>query len=304
RMLLEVFDEHNNDLEELVGKDFVKATLIKYKTVRKKLANYIHLRYKKKDLLIETIDYAFVAGFEHYLKTKENIEHNTAMRYIKNLKKIINLAVNKRWLNHNPFVLFKCAYKRVERQELTWEEVTVLANHDFKIKRLEEVRDIFLFCCYTGYAFVDVEKLSPEHVVKANDGVLWIKTTRTKTEIPSNVPLMPQALSIIEKYKDHIVCETDNKLLPVKSNQKMNAYLKEIADLCGITKNLTTHMARHTFATTITLEHDVPIETISKMLGHTKITTTQIYAKARERKVNNDMNALRSKLNDYILEDS
>lgn len=296
KMLLEVFDQHNADLAKLVGKDFVKATLTKYNTVRSRVSGFIRYRFQKDDIYLDQIDFAFVSGFEIYLKTECAIEHNTAMRYIKNLKKIINLAVNNKWLIHNPFNAFKCTYRKVNRDVLEWEEVEQLAAHKFKVKRLEEVRDTFLFCCFTGYAFVDVEKLSPQHIVSGKDDVLWIKTTRTKTEIDANVPLMPQAIEILDKYKDHACREVENRLLPVKSNQKMNAYLKEIADLAGITKNLTTHIARHTFATTVTLDNDVPLESVSKMLGHTKLTTTQIYAKTKDRKVNRDMHALRKRL--------
>lgn len=296
RMLLEVFDEHNADLEKLLDKDFVRATLTKYKTVRKKTAEYILWRYKKPDVYLESIDYSFVTGLEMYLKTEDKIEHNTAMRYIKNLKKIINLAVNHQWMSHNPFNLFKCTYNKVNRVELEWEEIHQLAEYNFKVKRLAEVRDTFLFCCYTGYAFVDVDKLTPQHVVTGTDGVTWIKTTRTKTAIEANVPLIPQAIEIIERYAGHDTRLIENRLLPVKSNQKMNAYLKEIGDLAGIEKVLTTHIARHTFATTVTLENDVPLETVSKMLGHTKLTTTQIYAKMKDKKVNRDMQALKARL--------
>ena len=300
RMLLEVFDEHNNKLEKLLDKDFVRATLTKYKTVRKKTAEYIQFRYKKPDLYLEAIDYSFVTGLEMYLKTEDKIEHNTAMRYIKNLKKIINLAVNNQWMSHNPFNLFKCTYNKVNRVELEWEEINQLAAYHFKVKRLAEVRDTFLFCCYTGYAFVDVDKLTPQHVVTGADGVTWIKTTRTKTAIEANVPLIPQAIEIIERYKDHDARIVENRLLPVKSNQKMNAYLKEIGDLAGIEKVLTTHIARHTFATTVTLENDVPLETVSKMLGHTKLTTTQIYAKMKDKKVNRDMHGDSVELDHYV----
>ncbi|MFA6245468.1 MAG: site-specific integrase [Mucilaginibacter sp.] len=296
RMLLEVFDEHNNDLEKLVDKDFVKATLTKYKTVRKKTAEYIQFRFKKPDVYLESIDYAFVTGLEMYLKTVDGIEHNTAMRYIKNLKKIINLAVNNQWMSHNPFNLFKCTYNKVKRVELEWEEISALAAYEFKVKRLAEVRDTFLFCCYTGYAFIDVDKLTPQHVITGADEVTWVKTTRTKTEIESNVPLIPQAIEIINRYADHNCRIVENRLLPVKSNQKMNAYLKEIGDLAGIEKVLTTHIARHTFATTVTLENDVPLETVSRMLGHTKFSTTQIYAKMKDKKVNRDMQALKARL--------
>ena len=158
------------------------------------------------------------------------------------------------------------------------------------------VKDIFLFCCYTGYAFVDVEKLSRKDLGRGIDGDYWIFTERKKTGITSNVPLLPKAMEIIKKYNDHHGCINSDKLLPVKSNQKMNAYLKEVADLCGITKNLTMHMARHTFATTVTLSNGVPIETVSKMLGHTKLATTQIYAQVLENKVSDDMKRLREVL--------
>ncbi|MES2112330.1 MAG: site-specific integrase [Bacteroidota bacterium] len=296
RMLLEVFDEHNKNVEELVGKDFVKATLTKYNTVRSKTADYVQHRFKKNDIYLESIDYGFVTGFEMYLKTEHGIEHNTAMRYMKNLKKIVNLAFNHGWIRTNPFNLFKCTYKKVNRLELEWEEIQQLASHPFTIKRLEEVRDTFLFCCYTGYAFVDIEKLTPQHIHIGTDKVTWIKTMRTKTYVTANVPLIPQAIKLIEKYKDHDCRIVQNKLFPVKSNQKMNAYLKEIGDLASITKVLTTHIARHTFATTVTLENDVPLETVSKMLGHTKLPTTQIYAKMKDKKVNRDMHALKIRL--------
>jgi site-specific recombinase XerD len=296
RMLLEVFDEHNHKLEKLLDKDFVRATLTKYKTVRKKTFEYIQFRYKKPDVYLESIDYSFVTGLEMYLKTEDGIEHNTAMRYIKNLKKIVNLAVNNQWMSHNPFNLFKCTYNKVTRVELEWEEIQALAEYQFKVKRLAEVRDTFLFCCYTGYAFVDVDKLTPQHVITGTDGVTWIKTTRTKTAIEANVPLLPQAIEIIDRYADHDCRIIENRLLPVKSNQKMNAYLKEIGDLAGIEKVLTTHIARHTFATTVTLENDVPLETVSRMLGHTKQATTQIYAKMKDKKVNRDMQTLQGRL--------
>lgn len=219
------------------------------------------------------------------------------MSYIKRLKRIISIAVNNHWISFNPFVAFKCTTRKVVRQELTEDEVRRLAEKKFAIKRFEEVRDCLLFSCYTGYAFIDASKLSLENIATGKDNEMWIRTSRTKTEISANVPLLPQAIAIINKYSKHEGCIVSNRILPMKSNQKMNAYLKEIADICNIDKNLTTHMARHTFATTITLGNDVRIESVSKMLGHTKITTTQIYARVREQKVSRDMKTLRSKMN-------
>lgn len=296
RMLIEVFDEHNALLEELVGKGVVKATHTKYVTIRDKVSGFIAYKFKKKDLYLETLGYSFITDFEHYLKVKQNISHNVVMSYIKRVKRIITISVNNRWISHNPFAAFVCTTKKVERTELEEDEILLLEEKIFTVQRLEEVKDCYLFSCYTGYAFVDAFKLSPEHLVKGRDNEAWINTDRTKSKIEANVPLLPKAAAIIQKYKDHPVCLANNKLLPMKSNQKMNAYLKEIADLCGITKNLTTHTARHTFATTITLENDVPIESVSKMLGHTKITTTQLYARVKEKKVSRDMKKLKSKI--------
>jgi site-specific recombinase XerD len=296
RSLLEVFDEHNREIESLVGKDYVKATVTKYKTIRGKVSDFILKKYKKDDLLLDGLDFTFISNFEKHLKIQEGIEHNTAMSYIKRLKRILTIAVNNKWIAHNPFLAFKCTTRKIARTHLSEHELSILSSKKFKIKRLEEVRDCFLFSCYTGYAFVDAQKLTLAHIQKRNDGEFWIETSRTKTEIVANVPLLPQAIAILEKYKDDDGCIASNRLLPIKSNQKMNAYLKEIADLCGIEKNLTTHIARHTFATTVTLGNDVPIETVSKMLGHTKITTTQIYARVQENKISRDMSALKRKL--------
>ncbi|MDB5141679.1 MAG: site-specific integrase [Mucilaginibacter sp.] len=294
--LLEVFDKHNKEMEALVGKDVVAATLTKYKTIRSKVAAFIEHHYGKPDLFLDNLEYEFITGFEQYLKTVSGIDHNTTMAYIKRVKRIVTISVDHKWIKQNPFSTFKCTTRKVTRQELSEDEIILLANKNFDVKRLEEVRDCFLFSCYTGYAFVDASKLTLGHIVAGKHGELWINTHRTKTAIAANVPLLPPALAIIEKYRDHEICRSTNKLLPIKSNQKMNAYLKEIANICGIAKNLTTHMARHTFATTVTLANDVPIESVSAMLGHTKITTTQIYARVKEKKVGRDMQALMGKL--------
>lgn len=202
------------------------------------------------------------------------------------------MAIANEWLKTNPFSNFKCSTKKVIREILTQTEIDKIAQKNLDIERLDEVRDIFLFCCYTGYAFVDVEALTVDDVVIGIDGVKWIHTHRKKTGTQSNVPLLMPALQIIEKYKNHPCQEIQQKLLPVKSNQKMNAYLKEIAALCNINKPLTMHIARHTFATTITLSNNVPIETVSKLLGHTKLATTQIYAQVLDTKISKDMLAL------------
>lgn len=298
RSLIETFEYHNNQMKELIGIDVVKATHTKFETVLKKLKLYLKKQFKRSDLFLQELDHKFIVDFEYFLKVEQGIAHNTTMKYIRNLKKVMNMAVMNDWIIKNPFNNFKCSTKKITREILTEEELQLLAEKEFNIQRLEEVRDIFLFCCYTGYAFVDVEKLKPSDVALGIDGGKWIFTSRKKTGTTSNVPLLPPAIDILEKYKKHPYCETSGKLLPVKSNQKMNGYLKEVADLCGISKKLTMHIARHTFAATVTLSNGVPIETVSRLLGHTKLATTQIYAQVLEHKVSEDMSKLKTKFTD------
>lgn len=298
RTLIETYEYHNLRMEERIGIDVVKSTLTKYKTVLYKLKIFIRKRYKRSDLFLRELNHQFIVEFENYLKVNDGVSHNTTMKYIRDLKKVMNMAVTNEWLVKNPFANFKCSYKKVTREILTERELQTLAEKEFTITRLEEVRDVFLFCCYTGYAFIDVHKLTPADVVLGIDGGKWIHINRTKTGTQSHVPLLPPAEAILEKYTMHLQCELKGKLLPVKSNQKMNSYLQEIADLCGINKKLTMHIARHTFATTVTLSNGVPIETVSRLLGHTKLATTQIYAQVLEHKVSEDMNSLKERLSE------
>lgn len=294
--LIEVFTYHNDQMKASIGIEVVKATHTKFETVKKKLTNFLKVKLNKKEIYLDDLTNKFIVDFEYYLKVEEKIAHNTVMKYIRNVKKVINMAIANEWITKNPFSQFKCSTKKVIREILTQSEIDALLNKSFEIPRLEEVRDIFLFCCYTGYAFVDVEALTTEDVVLGIDGVKWIYTNRKKTGTQSNVPLLQPALNILEKYKNHPCQEIQNKLLPVKSNQKMNSYLKEIAAVCNIKKPLTMHIARHTFATTITLSNNVPIETVSKLLGHTKLATTQIYAQVLDTKISKDMLALSKQL--------
>ena len=294
KTFLEAFKYHNDQMKELIGVDVVKSTHTKFETVYKKCSDFLKKRIKRSDVYLKELDYKFITDFEHYLKT-EGIAHNTAMKYIRNVKKVINQTVLNGWLPRNPFAQFKCSTHAVIREILDEAELSALYSKEFKQERLEEVRDVFLFCCFTGYAFIDVFKLKQTDVAKGIDGDCWIFTRRTKTNTVSNVPLLPQAEEIVNKYKDHPKCVQSGKLLPVNSNQKMNAYLKEIASLCNINKELTMHIARHTFATTVTLSNGVPIESVSKMLGHKKLATTQIYAKVLEHKVSEDMQQLKQK---------
>ncbi len=296
RTLVEVFRYHNAQIKQRIGVDVVRATHTKFETILSKVEMFLKKYLRCSDIRLQEINHKFATDFEHFLKVDQHISHNTTMKYIRCLKKILNMAVANDWITKNPLNQFKCSLVTVIREALTEEELSVMQKKDFSIERLAEVRDIFLFCCYTGYAFADVAKLTPKDITIGIDGNKWIFTNRKKTGTVSNVPLLAQAHDIIKKYSDNEYCLASNKLLPVKSNQKMNAYLKEVADLCGIKKHLTMHIARHTFATTVTLSNGVPIETVSKMLGHTKLATTQIYAKVLENKVSHDMQQLQKKL--------
>jgi integrase len=209
----------------------------------------------------------------------------------------------KGWIEKNPFLNFKSKIIEVERAFLSEEEIERLENKVFSMERLNTVKQLFLFSCYTGLAFIDVQKLTPQNVVIGIDGKHWINTHRTKTETASNIPLLPPAMAIINQFKEHPQVIHSGRLLPVPSNQKMNAYLKEIADLCEINKPLTFHVARHTFATTITLTNGIPIESVSKMLGHRSLRTTQHYAKILDKKVSADMEVLFSKMNKKTAQD-
>ena len=295
-MLLEVFRQHNDQLAALENKDYAPATVKRYATTLEHTRSFIEWKYKKSDFEITALSFDFVSQFEFWLKSVRKCNHNSAIKYIGNMRKIVNYCMKTGWLTKDPFFGFKMAKKEVVREYLSDDELQALADKNFPIERLGQVRDIFLFSCYTGLAFVDVFQLTPSRITKGIDGNQWIFTFRQKTDTPTRIPLLPQAQGILDKYKEHPRCVNEGKVLPVLSNQKMNAYLKEIADVCGITKTLTFHIARHTFATTITLNNDVPIESVSKMLGHKSIKITQHYAKIIDKKVSKDMSDLQEKL--------
>ena len=296
RMLIPIFQEHNRKIKELVGQEYAPGTLERYETSLKHTKEFLIWKYNISDINIEKIDHAFIMEYEFYLRCERKCANNTAVKYIKNFHKIINQCLANGWLNKDPFANYKAKIKEVIRDFLSESEIENMMNKKFVSERLELVRDIFIFSCFTGLAYVDVQQLSRNHLSFGIDGDKWIFKNRQKTDTSSKIPLLPIALEIINKYENHPACANENRLLPILSNQKMNAYLKEIADVCGINKELTFHIARHTFATTITLSNGVPIETVSKMLGHTNLKTTQHYAKILDRKVSEDMKSLRTKL--------
>ncbi|QIL42065.1 site-specific integrase [Pedobacter sp. HDW13] len=294
--LLEAVSDHNEKMEQLMGKDYVRGTLNRYKVLERHLKVFIPLKYGAADMDIRTIDQAFLNGFDHYLRSDKNCANNYVVKNIKNLGKILRICMENEWIDKSPFTAYKGKTKNVDRFYLNKEELAHIAGKEFLSERLKQVRDVFIFCCFTGLAYVDVFKLKQENIRKGIDGDRWIFTNRQKTKTRSSVPLLSTAVEIVDRYSTNKVCHNKGLLLPVPSNQKMNEYLKEIADLCGIEKKLTSHIARHTFATTVTLLNGVPIESVSKMLGHTDIRTTQHYAKILDIKVSEDMALLKKKL--------
>jgi site-specific recombinase XerD len=295
RMLIPIFQDHNNKIKELVGKEYAPGTLERYKTSLGHTIEFLQWKYKVSDIEINKIDHAFVTDYEFWLRSVRNCANNTAVKYIKNFSKIIKLCLANDWLDKNPFANYKSKVKEVERVYLSEEEIQNIIIKDFKTERLSLVRDIFLFSCFTGLAYIDVKNLTKSHISYGIDGEKWIFTHRQKTESASKIPILPVTQMIIDKYENHPQSNNEEKLLPILSNQKMNAYLKEIAGVCEIEKELTFHIARHTFATTVTLTNGVPIESVSKMLGHKNLRTTQHYAKVLDKKVSEDMQILRNK---------
>ncbi len=296
RTLLQIFRDHNDRMEKLVGYEFAKGTLTRYKTCLSHTQEFLVWKYNLSDIDIKKVDYCFLNDFEMFLRTEKKCNNNSAVKYIKNFGKIIRICIANGWLEKDPFVHYSSTFTEVTRAFLNEEEIARLFQKDFRNERLSQVRYIFLFSCFTGLAYIDTQKLTRQNISIGLDGNKWIFTKRQKTKTTSNIPLLPEAEKIIEMYKNHPACLNSGKLLPVLSNQKMNAYLKEIADLCEIDKELTYHIARHTFATTITLANGVPIESVSKMLGHKNIKTTQHYAKILDKKVSEDMSHLNNLL--------
>lgn len=295
--IMEAFEKHNSYFKRKVEAcERTKASMQKYTRSKDLLKSYIKKYYNFDDYPIEEINSSFVYNLESYLKYesvykgKVGIKNNSVVKYIRNFKTICAYAIKMNLVTKNPFDIYEGKINIKEAQFLTQQELDAIEQKQFSTNRLEKVKDIFLFSCYTGYAPIDALNLTSENLFQDNSGNLWIRTIRAKTAIKANVPVLPPTLRIIDKYR-----EQQQGLLPKISNQKMNAYLKEIADVCNIQKNLTWYVSRHTFATTITLANGIKIENVSAMLGHTNIKQTQHYAKVLDTSVMNDMMKLNSK---------
>lgn len=290
--LMEAIHYHNELVRKGIGRNYALGTYKAYVWFRDKVKSFLKYQYDRTDILLNELNHKFMTEFEHYLYHILNNKVNTVQKNITQLKKIINLCLDLDWLDKMPFKRISKKPYTPQRDFLNKEELEVLQRLDISNKRLQTIRDKFIFQCYTGIAFIDLNKLTADEVVKGIDGEDWIIINRQKTKTRATIPLLPVARDLICQYKD----PKRTTLFPTCSNQKFNQYLKELIKLCNIKKRVSTHTGRRTFATTVTLSNGVPIETVSRMLGHSDLKTTAIYAKVVDRKVSDDMSSLRKRL--------
>ena len=298
KTIQDILTYHNRKIENTLA----PGTIRNFGVSENYINRYLKQKHKTDDIYLKQLNYKFISDFETFLMNyfpkghPKAMSHNTVMKHLQRFRKIITLAYHLEWIEKDPFIRWKPTFEAKQREFLSPNELSNLETYKFLVERLERVRDLFIFSCYTGISYADIIKLTNNNIVLGIDGSKWVSTKRQKTKTPIKIPLLEKAEFILEKYANHPVTIVSETLLPVITNEKINLYLKEIADAVGITKNLTFHMARHTFATTVTLSNGVPIETVSKLLGHTKLATTQIYARVLDKKNSDDMNKLRDKV--------
>lgn len=293
--ILEVFDKHNRERKSQVGISICLDHYETYCRTRRRLGDFIEQYYNVSDMPLRELNTKFIEDFKMYLIVNYNLSHNSLATHWKNVRHIISVAIDNDYIIKNPFANFKMQYISPGRDFLTQQELENLMSFNFTNKKYEQARDVFIFCCFTGLAYIDVFSLTKDNIKSATDGKLWIKGNRIKTKVEYNIPLLNIPKIILKKYDNKL---PNGKLLPIYAKRAYNNTLKKVAKQCGIEKNISSHLARHTFATTIALTKGVPIETVSKMLGHTSIKTTQIYAKVINSKISNDMDMLAEKLSD------
>lgn len=297
RMFLAEFSKYCDKRQKEVGVRITQLTANKYHRVLRYLKEYVAAHYKKEDILLSAVGYEFLDGFNTFLQTAHNCKHNGAVNLLCCLKNFILYAIRNEWIEKNPFRYYKMKIDKTNvKVPLTKEELDVLLKRPMPNERLDRIRDVFAFCCLTGLAFTDAEHLHQKHITTDYSGTLWIHKPRAKTAVMSRVPLLPYPIKVLDKYKNDLALQIKGKLLPVPSNQKMDAYLKEIADICNISKNLTTHLVRHTFAT-LAIEYGMPIDIIAKILGHSNTNMTRHYAKFSETVIGREMAAFGKRLN-------
>jgi len=290
--LLEAFTFHIQNLKTRVGFDTAINTVKKFQTTESKLKTFLPAIFGRADIHLFEINQKFIADFDLYMRSEGKLKNNTVVKNMMILKRVMYVCVQNGWLDKQPFGTYSCKLDETDRGYLTALELSLMENVQLPSKRLEQARDIFIFCCYTGLAYVDVSKLNHSHFEKQPDGSNWIKIARTKTQSKALIPMLPKAQAILNKYTDSISGIEQQKVLPIISNQNLNKYLKEVAEKCGVNKRVSMHLGRHTFATTVTLEKGIDITTISKMLGHKSVRYTQLYSKVTEMKIAADMQKL------------
>ena len=290
--LTQLLDYHSTKMKGVLK----YGTLKNYTTTETYLKNYLKEKRTISDIYLKQIDYQFTLGFERFLRDLPSLSNNGVMKHMERFKKLMHLSEDLDWIEKNPTKRFKLRFHHVDMVYLSKAELQKIKEKKFKRSTLSINRDIFVFCCYTGLPYGDVLELKKKHIQIGIDGKKWIYTRRMKTNTLLRIPLLEEAERILEKYKEHPRVSNSDILLPVYSNQKTNQYLREITKAVKINKELSFHAARHTFATTVTLANGVPIETVSKLLGHTKLSTTQIYARVIDSKISNDMDKLRGKV--------
>ena len=286
RSLFEVFEEHNQEQEKLIGNGVSKATYwVSVYTIRL-LREFVQQKYKREDLYLRELNLNFIQSFHSFLRIDKDMAQNSSTKHLKLLKKIINLSVANSYMAFNPFSTYKVEREPVEVDFLDEEELRKIINFDTPLPRLERAKDMFLFGCFTGLSYIDIKTLTPEHFEKDSVGRIWIKKRRVKTGVLSRIPLLPIAKLILDKYKG------GEKLLPIQDPADINKYLKDIAILCGINKRICFHTSRHTFASTVTLANNISLEVVSKMLGHTNTRMTAHYAKLIDKCIGEQMDKL------------
>ncbi len=294
KTLKELIAYHNTNMITVLK----SGTMKNYYTTEKYLNMFLKERLKVNDIYLKQFNYRFICDFEHFLRTYKNqkrqimLSNNGVMKHLERFKKMINLAIKLEWIIKNPFRQFQLKFDKYDRQYLSERELELIENTHYNNERLERIKDCFIFSCYTGLSYIDVKELSLNQITRGIDNNYWVFTKREKTNEMVKIPILPKALKIIDKYKAYAEKTSSKIILPLCSNQKANKYLKELARDCGIYKNVTFHVARHTFATTVMLSNGVPIETVSKLLGHNKLSTTQIYARVIETKISEDIQNL------------
>lgn len=298
RTLGSLMEYHNKEQESKLA----HGTMKNYYTTQSYIKRFLKEKYRRTDIALSELNYSFISDFEYYLRNYRPKDHhrplnnNGIMKHIERLRKMVNMAVTMDWLVKDPFAKFRKHFDKVERKSLTKQELDKLESKLFRVERLQQVFNMFLFSCYTGIAYIDLAEPTPDNIITGMDGDLWIYINNLKTDTSVRIPLLPKARELMEKYQDDPRAISNGTVFPVISHQRMSSYLKEIAELCEISTDLTFHIVRHTFASTVTLSNGVPIESVSKMLGHTSIRTTQIYAKVVEHKLSEDMQNLRERI--------